>query len=112
MAALSRLTTKTNLPFIIQMSDGQRIILFTTNRTSCEIWFPAKEIKTDLKELSCKSHKNSPELFHDVSVVAVFSIIRKHGGLCEKSHPKGMPVRLNHGLTEIELIAENFDFAI
>ncbi len=112
MAALSRLTTKTSLPSIIQLHDGQRIILFTSNKTSCEIWFPSKEIRTDLKELSCKSHKNSPEFFHDVSVIVVFTIIRKHGGLCEKRHPKGMPVKLDHGLTEIELIAENFDFAI
>jgi len=112
VAEISRLTKKTNLPYIIRLQDGQRIILFTTNNRSCEIWFPSKEIRADLKKLLGSSYTSSSKLYRDISTIKVFTIIRDHGGLCEKHHPKGMPVTLNHGLTEIELISQNFDFAI
>lgn len=110
---------KFDIVFIHTKNAGEMTIArsFRSSKAATEVWFPSKKIRAAIKKVMNKKTdiKNAKNVvFSNISSDDLFEIIRLLGGLDDSMHEDGqLPAGcVSTKLTELELIAKNYDFAL
>jgi len=110
---------KFDIAFIYTKNAGEMTLArpIRSNKDTTEIWFPTKKTRNAIKKVmkSQQNIKNAKDVvFSNIPAEALFEIIRLLGGLDDQKHAEGQlpPGCIRTSLTEIELIAKDYSFAL